>query len=54
MEKQEKLLAIFFESEEGKRISDKNIKKTEEEFKTKTGWFSPEEDKAWEYLNKEE
>lgn len=43
----------FFNSEKGKELLRRNEKELEEEFRTKTGWFSPEEDKAWGYLKKE-
>ena len=46
-------IIAFFNSERGKEILRKNEEKLKEEFKTKTGWFSPEEDKAWAHLNKE-
>ncbi len=46
-------IIAFFNSEKGKEILRKNEEKLKEEFRTKTGWFSPEEDKVWAHLNKE-
>ena len=54
LEEWEKFYAELFKTEKAKEILDENEKKMEEEFRTKTGWFSPEEDKAWEFLNKED
>jgi len=46
-------IIAFFNSEKGKEFLRKNEEKLKEEFRMKTGWFSPEEDKAWAHLNKE-
>ena len=46
-------ITAFFNSEKGKLFLRENEEKLKEEFRTKTGWFSPEEDKAWAHLSKE-
>lgn len=51
--KTDDLITAFFNSEKGKELLWRNEKELEEEFRTKTGCFSPEEDKAWSYLKKE-
>lgn len=50
LEKQEKLLKIFFKSDEGKKILEKNMLKLRKDLKNKTGWFSKEEDEAWKFI----
>ena len=46
-------IIAFFNSEKGKEFLRENEEKLKEEFRTKTDWFSPEEDKAWAHLSKE-
>ncbi len=48
--KDEKLLGEFFKSDIGKKISEKNISELQKQYKTKTGWFSEEEDASWEFI----
>lgn len=43
----------FFQTKEGKKFLKENKEKTIKEAETNTGWFSPEEDEAWAYLNEE-
>ena len=40
----------FYNSKKGEKILRKNNKKLLKDFKKKRGWFSPEEDEAWEFL----
>ncbi|KKL18341.1 hypothetical protein LCGC14_2476480 [marine sediment metagenome] len=49
----EKKIINLFQTKEGKKFLKQNKKRTIKEAKTNTGWFSPEEDKAWAYLNED-
>ena len=43
----------LFQTKKGKFFLKENKEKTIKEAENNTGWFSPEEDKAWAYLNKD-
>ena len=50
MVKMSRKLKKFLKTQEGKEMLEANRKQIDEEHRTKTGWFSKEEDEYWDMV----